>query len=368
MTFGGSPLDSLINGLKQGASKANAAVGAAQSGVNAVLAGGGVINNAVANMNTQAGNVVQQGNEVNQTADEVKQLYSQLGQIAELLGGKSGDLWNIGQALSSDANDIFGQGKALLNMDPNAGGLVGEFIKYWQSLSPDRYVSQAASDAQAAGQNAKAQAMRDLTRRGVSASSGAFGALQKQFATLMATASAAAKTRARQIGLDAQAAQLGKMTEAFNALYDTGNKTQQSALAALGESINANKAAADTIAAQGQGYSQAGSLQQSAGQLFSSAASIFGDAGNLQTNYLSLINNAYGNLSSANIQAADYFRSAVATEVSAVNGGGGGGGGGSVSSAPVEKTKSPSGAWVDLNHGKAARKNEGANLVWDPNA
>lgn len=367
--FGGSPLASLVNGLRSSTNAADAGVGAAQSGVNAVLGGGGRIQSAIGNMNAQAQNVVGQGNAVNKTAQEVKDTYAKLGPIAELLGDRSLELWGLGQTLSTDADDAFGQGRALLNMDPNAGGLAGEFIKYWKSLDPERYVSQSASDTQKSFQNAKGQAERELSRRGVSATSGAFGALQKQFQTAMATALAATKTKARQTGLDQQAAWLKDMTGAANTLYGIGNSTEQNALSALADAINAQKAQADTVAAQGQGLAQAGSLQKDAGSLFASAAGIFGDAGALQTNYLKLVNDAYGNLTNANFNKADAYRQAVATEVNAVNGGGGGGGGGSTSSRSKESggSSEPSGAWVDLTHGKASHA-DGAVWVWDPNA
>lgn len=341
--FGASPLESLNAALTAGASRADAGVGSAQSGVNAVLAGGGQINAAIGNMNAQAGNVVGQANAVNRTAGQVKDAYAQLSPIAALLGDQGKDLYAEGSALSEQAKDVFGQGAALVGMDPNATGLAGEFIKYWQSLSPDRYVSQAASDTQAAQQNAMGQAMRNLSRMGVSPTSGAAGALQRQYQQALATALAAAKTKARQVGLDAQAAQLDKMVGAANTLYNMGNQTEQNALAAKNAGIGAEAKGADVLATQGQGYAQAGSLEANAGQLFGTAANIYGNAGELQNQYLNTVNAAYKNLSSAQLAAADYYRAAAATEVGAVNSGGRGGGGGVSVSSPD---------WVKMDSGR----------------
>lgn len=302
---GTNPLDAL-SGARAYSSEA---VGATKSGLNAVLGGQGQVNAAVNNMNKQANAAIAD-------ADKAKATYAQLGPLAALLGGYGDNLWGEGEALSEQAKDIFGQAGAMMRMDPDAGGLAGEFIKYWQSLSPDRYVSQAASDTQGAYQNAQGQAQRDLARRGVSPTSGAFGALQRQFGSLMATAIAAAKTKARQVGLDQQAAQLDKMVSAANTFYNMGNQMESQSLAAKGQAANDQNAAAGIKAQEAQGYVTVGGLQLNAGQLFGTAAQI-------NNSYLSLVNQAYGQVAQANSSAA-------ATEMSAareLNSGGGGGGG-----------------------------------------
>ena len=341
--FGSSPLESLRAGLQQGASKTNAAVGAAQSGVNAVLAGGGQVQSSIAGMNQQAQNVIQQGNKVNQTADLVKGTYDKLSPVAALLGDYGTTMWNEGRGLSDRANGLYGQGDALMSLDPNAGGIVGEFVKYWQSLSPDRYVSQAESDTQASFQNAGAQMMRDMSRRGVNVSSGAYVNLKKQTGIALATALAAAKTKAREYGLDRQAAQLDKMMAAANQMYGVANQTEGEALSAMNAGASAQAQGAGITANQASGYAQVAQLQANAGQLFGSAASIMGNAGQLQISYGNSVQSAYANLASAQQAAANYYLSAVGQEVSAVNGGGGGGGGMRVSSPPDEWSKVSSG-------------------------
>ena len=147
-----------------------------------------------------------------------------------------------------------------------------------------------------------------------------------------------------------------------NTLFGVANTTQQNALGSQTAAVTAQGQAADAIAAQGQGYAQAGSLQQSAGQLFASAASIYGDVGQLQNQYLSLINQAYGKLSDAQFSKSNAYRNAVATEVSAVNGGGGGGGG----VGGVTVTKAPDDDWMnwrDTGHSQTWNKNDGFGLA-----
>ena len=326
-SFGGNAISSLQSILTGAVNRADAGTSAAQSGVNAILSGGSELRQTQGKISGQADKVNAQGAAINSTADDVKAKYVELSPIYKTLLGYGGDLWDEGASLSTEAKDLFGQGKALTTMDSSAGGLAGEFIKYWQSLSPDRYVSQATSDTQSSYGNALGQSTRELARRGVSATSGAYGALQKQFATSLATALAAAKTKARQTGLDQQAAQLDKMVSAANTLYNMGNSTEANALQAKGQAVAAQGKAGDIIVTQGQGYTAAGNLQATAGQMFSAAGNLYSAIGGLQTNYMSLLNSAYGNLANAHQAAAQTALGAANTEVRANTSGGGGGGG-----------------------------------------
>ena len=351
------------------ASASNSSVDAAQSGVNAVINGSGQTQSAINNINVQAGKVNQQGAAVNATAAQVKAQYDKLDPIAKVLQGYGNDLWNEGVSLSTEAKDVFGQGKALVSLDPSAGGLSAEYIKYWNSLSPDRYVSQATSDVNSSYSNALTQSQRALARRGVSASSGAYGALQKQYSTALATALAAAKTKARQTGLDQQASQLDKMVAAANTLYNMGNATEQNALAAKNGAVDAQGKGADVIATKGEGYANAGKLQATAGSLFADAGNLFASAGDLNNKMLSLINSAYGNLSDAYDKQAgtamDIARGMLSVDGKSSGGSSRSSGGSSGSSSSDDSDAT--GAWINLNHGKAAEK-WGADWVWDPSA
>lgn len=312
--WGGTATSSLNNILGQATYNADAAVRAAQGGVGAVLSGQGVVNSAVAGMNANAQKMNQQADAAIAQANSAKATYDQLGPLAALFGVKASDLWSEGQGLSQTAGTLFGQAGGLLGMDRSAGGIAGEFLRMYDLLSPDRYVAQAASDTQGAFQNSLAQSERNLSRKGVSAGSGASLALQNQFSRLLATAVAAAKTKARQTGIDQQSAYLDKMLSAANTLYGTANQTEQNALTAKNASLTAQSSQGSTIGAQAQGYVTVGGLQIDAGKLFGSAAETMGNAASVNTSYLNALNTAYGNLASANANAAATKRNAAALE------------------------------------------------------
>lgn len=322
-----------------GAGFAGSAVNAAQSGVNAVLGGKSAID---ANLNQMKQNAAAATAAAQNMSPDIASVRGQAGKVndaaaallpyADKIGGLGDQLFGEGTSLYEKAMDIFGQGGALVRMDPSAGGLAGEFIKYWNSLSPDRFVSQAASDTQNSFQNSIGQAERDLARRGVSPSSGAYGALKNQAATAMATALAAAKTKARQMGLDLQSSQLDKMVAAAEKLYGMGNQTAQDALTAQNAGLDAQKAAAGVVQDSGQLYGVAGNLFGTAGQLNASQASaltsaggLYGNAASIENQYLATLNTAYGNLASSNSGAASFYANLIGKMS---NGGGGGVGGG----------------------------------------
>lgn len=297
--------------LAGGQAAANAGASAAQGGINAILGGKSQIDNSVANMNAQAANVVEQANKVNATANEAKGVFDKLSSTASLLGDYGTTMFGEGSKLSTQAQSLLGQGAALMNLDPNAGGLVGEFVKYWNSLSPDRLVSQAASDTQASFQNAQGQLARDLSRRGVSASSGAYANLQKQASLALATALSAAKTKAREAGLAAQSTQLEKMLTAANQTIAQGAQLENSALNAMGAGASAQSQSASVSEQQASGLSQVAQLQASAAQLFGSAANIYGASGQLNNQFLSNLQSAYANLATTQEQAANYYNGMI---------------------------------------------------------
>ena len=375
--FGSNINSSLENALDLGANRANAGVGSAQNGVNYVLDYGATINGDADSMRNQARLVNAQGNALNTTAGEVKttagEIKTMAGRVkgladdltpyADDLSDKGDTLWGQGSALYDEAKDVFGQGKALVSLDPTATGLAGEFVKQYGYLSPDRYVSRAASDTQSSYDNAQGQSERELARRGVSLSSGAAQSLMQKYKQNLASALAGAKTRARQTGIDEQTKMLSTMTSAANTLYNMGNTTAQSATSMQNAGVDAKAKAAGVISDAGDLYSKAGSLEssagqlqssagslrQAAGQLYSNAASIFGDAGSLSLSYAKTVQSAYKDLADAQNAAAKYYLDAAATEVSANNGGSRGGGSSTVTSSsdfdPWESTGHSSSWW-----------------------
>lgn len=309
------------NDVNTGLGYANAAIDSAKAGLKEAQARGNAIRGDAQQMRNQAALINQQANAVNDMANSARAKFDNLSPYASLLSGYGNDLWNEGVNISAGAKDAFGQGGALINMDPNAGGIAGEYIKYWNSLAPDRYVSQAASDTQSAYQNAQGQMDRSMARRGVSGKSGASAELQKQYATSLATALAAAKTRARQVGLDQQAAQLDKMTSAANVLYNMGNQAEAGALAAKGKALDAQNSAAGILGEQAKGYLSVGGLQVNVGDMFGKAAGVYGDAAGIENQYLNTLLKAYGDIKDANLGAANYTLGAASTMARASGGG-----------------------------------------------
>lgn len=365
--FGGGPISSLENILRSGVSSADAGVSAAKQGVAQVIAGGDQIHQDAASMREQAAKVNAQANAALETAADARGVYEELGPLAELFGIEGEALWKQGLGLDDLATDLYGQGAAILNMDPNAGGLASEFVKYWQQLDPDAYVSRATSDVNGAFGNSFGQAVRDLSRRGVSPTSGAYGALMKQKSQMLATALAAAKTNARQTGMKEQAEQLDKMVAAMNTMYGLGNQTTSQGLSAKNQALAAQGEQAALVNQRAAGILNVGNMQINAGQLFGTAGTLFQGAAGVEQSYLSLLENAYGNLASANQNAAGTKMQAAGIEVSANNGGSPAVGGMTVQPVKSDTTPAKTGAWVDTTHGKASHA-DGANWVWDPNA
>lgn len=368
--FGNDPNSSLAAALQTGAGFAQGGVGAAQGGVNAVLAGGGTIHADTGSMRNQARLVNTQAGAVNAEADALKALIPQLDPYKDRLTNYGDDLAALAAVIQGRADDVFGQAGALTSLDPNAGGLAGEYMAYYNLLSPERYVSRYASDAQMAIDNTRAQNERNLARRGVNIGSGANAGLANNLQRIKeAAVLAAAKSLGYDKGVTERGNWIKEMTSAAKTFYDMGTEQQGQALTAKGMAGDMAKGAAGIVTAQGGMLKDVGAMRAQVGELYANAASIFGNAASVETNYLRLTNNAYKMLADAYNSAAQYYLGAAGTEVSANNGGRGGGGGGGGGARVATATEEPAatGAWVDLTHGKASHKN-GAEWVWDPNA
>ena len=352
--FGSTINTSLENALLIGAGKANSAVNAAQSGLSAVIAGGGKIRSDTNFMRDQAHLVNTQAGSVNMTADELAALATTLAPYADKLGGYGDELSALATSLTEQANDTFGQAGALVNMSPNASGLAGEYLNHYASLSPERYVSRAGSDAQAFAENALAQNQRALARRGVSVGSGAGLGMRQQYARMLAELTSSAKTKAWDAGNKAQGEFLGTITNAAKTFYDMGTSGMTQALSAKTSAGDMQKGAAQVIQAQGGLLQDAGSLRAAAGNLYANAASIFGSAAGIENDYLNLIESSYKTLSVAWSDAAKYYLDAAATEVSANNGGSARGSGGvTVTQAPADDWMN----WKGTGHSESWNKN-----------
>lgn len=295
------------NYLGLGQSNMDAAVANAQGALAGANVSAGRMRNDAAAMRGQAQIVNTQGQSLNITADELASLATTLTPYAAKLGGYGDDLNTMAESLTRQSNDSFGQAGFLANMDPNATGLAAEFMKMYGAMSPERYVSRAGSDAQAAAENAMAQNERALARRGVSAGSGASLALRQQYARALAELTASAKTKAWDEGNKAQGQFLNTMTGAAKTFYDMGSQSMTQALSAKTAAGNAQTGAADVVRGMGALIQDAGTIRSQAGQLFANAANIFGSAGQLEGGAEKLSQDAIASLSTALGNAAKFY-------------------------------------------------------------
>ena len=177
-------------------------------------------------------------------------------------------------ALAPYAQQIGGEGDALsafarslLTNNLNDGGLAGEYLGTLDQLkaltgeiNPDRYVSLAASDTQAAYDNAAGQQQRALARQGVSPESGASQALRQQYSRALAAALAGAKTNARRTGMEDQLKAYSNLLSAYQNAASQATSASQAAASNWA-------AAAGIVEKQGSLYANIGGMEVNLGEL-----------------------------------------------------------------------------------------------------
>ena len=288
----------------------------AQSGVTAAQA---AVNNALAAQSANASQVRM----INTDAEAVRGAAGRVSDIASGMAQDSAALRGDASTLRSNAASLWDQGQGwfttgsdLVNLNPNATGMAGEFNKYYNSLSPDSLVSFAASDAQRSVNNTRGQLMRTLAGMGVSPGSAAYGAALAKAQQYEASLLAGVKTRARLLGIDKQGAALAQgMQMAINAT-GLGQNLANAAVSATQGAVSATGQAANVEAARGSLESTAGQLRQGAGQLVATGAGITTAGANAVTSAQSGVTSAYNSVARAQQTAAEYY----ATQASSVLG------------------------------------------------
>lgn len=228
---------------------------------------------------------------------------------------------NTALALTPYADSIFQNGdslsrlaQALLSGDASVGGMAGDYLGATRdaadalaALSPERYVSRAASDVQASFDNAIGQQNRELARRGVNVGSGASATLAQQLKRSLATALASAKTNAWMQGENERIDALTKRAGLFKDVLATGQSASQQATQDFAT-------AAGIVQKQGDMFGEAGTL---AGQQASAYANIGGvevNLGNLELNNQKLVQDAIANVASAQQAMAKFYQDMMDTE------------------------------------------------------
>ena len=223
-------------------------------------------------------------------------------------------------------------------MDADSSPLVAEALKLYGEFDPDRYVAGAAQDIQSQADNARGQSERQLARMGVDPTSGAYAALKSQLQRSLATAKAAAMTRARERGKTDAATMFQSL------IADNANKflSQGGSLAGQGAAIKGQGASAQTGAASVRAY----------------IAVVEGNAATLGLNFSNALRDAYQALANTQIAQADNTRATEQMRVNAVLGSGGGGGGVTVTQAPKDDWMN----WMGTGHSQTWNKNHNPNF------
>lgn len=297
--------------------QAAAAVGSSQSGVSAILG--------------QSGNV-------NQSIEAMRDSAAEMRPIAGKLQGYGDELWAEGSRVMDDALSVLDTGMGFINMDADSSPLVAEALRLYGEFDPDKYVAGAAQDVQIQADNARGQSERQLARMGVNPTSGAYAALKSQLQRSLATAKAAAMTRARERGKTDAATMFQSL------IADNANKflSQGGSLASQGAAI------------KGQGAN----AQTGAASVLADIAGVEGNAATLGLNFSKALQDAYQALANTKVAQADNTRATEQMRVNAVLGSGGGGGGVTVTQAPKDDWMN----WMGTGHSVSWNRNHNPNF------
>lgn len=271
------------------------AVSTAQKGYQAILGGVESANKHIASADNDLESARKSANGMSAAITNVNNSASALSPFAQSLN-------QIGQSQLS----MYDQ---LISGDISRGGIAGDYLGAVKAaadaalnIDPDRYVSMAASDVQSAFANAQGQTERELARRGVSMGSGAsVSNLRKQLAQSLAVALSAAKTKARQQGIDSQ---LNALTQRAGMFKDVLN-TAQSAGAQASENI---AKAAGIFQAQGDLYATAGQLGQSQANSFANIGGVEVNLGQLEMSNNKAVADTLNNISSAQQALGNFYK------------------------------------------------------------
>jgi hypothetical protein len=201
-----------------------------------------------------------------------------------------------------------GIGSSILAGDTSGGGLASQYLNALTlagdaalKINPDRYVSMAAGDVQSSFDNAQGQFQRALSRQGVDAASGAgMSALRRQFTQSLATALAAAKTKARQAGLTDQVNALTQRTSMFKDALATGAALEQQGAENVAK-------AAGIVQAQGDMFAAAGSLGATQANAFANIGGVEVNLGQLELSNNKLVQDALNNVAEAQQAMGKYY-------------------------------------------------------------
>lgn len=284
----------------------NASITNANAGLSAIQAGGATVQADLDKARSSAAGITDQVAGVNKAADQIATESDAFRQYAYLLGLYGGEMYGQGKSVADQGQGILGIGNSLLNLDGSTA-LGSEFLRIYNALRGDNAASRAAADVQSSYANAYGQLVRDIARRGGSGTSGNALALKQQLQQSLATALAAAKTRARQQGLVDQASMLDKITSAGNSILSSGATVFNSGVQAEAAGASATKSASDVQSELVSALAKSGELRASGGNLLAQQASAYTSAAGVDANYLNTLRSAYGDVTQANTEYGKFL-------------------------------------------------------------
>lgn len=180
-------------------------------------------------------------------------------------------------------------------------GAIGLAADAAKNITPDRYVSMAASDVQKSFDNAQEQMARNAGRMGVSEGSGNTAALRQQAAQALATALAAAKTKARQQGVSDQLNALTQTSSLYKDVLSTAQSAQQQGTQTLAQ-------AAGVVQAQGDIFATSGNLSNTQVNAFATIGGVEVNLGQLELQNNEAVQSALQGVAAAQQALGNFYK------------------------------------------------------------
>ena len=262
----------------------NLAAAQSNADMNAARSAGAALTETAGQLGGFADNVMQTAGEVGETADIFRQFAASMERDAVFARANALPWLNAG-------ND-------LLSMDPNAGGMAGEFARLYNQMSPDAMAAGAATSTRKAADVAQKDLLMSLARRGISAGSGAVAAALGKIKEREEASVAAMMTAARKTGLSLQA-------DALKSGFAMALEASGMGKAFSDEAINATMAASDAQGKATAALASKGSLEAQAANIIATQGNMYAASGNLAMGIASNVNDAATGRASARTAAAN---------------------------------------------------------------
>lgn len=268
-------------------------VDTARGGLTAAQAGANAASQAQIQNSATSARIAQDAAALRRTAPRIQNDAATQRGYASMFQGMAG-------AAQEQAAPWLATGSDLRDLNADAGGIAGAWVKNYNALSPDSLVSFAASDAQRSIENTRGQMARTLSRSGVSPSSPAYIAALGEARKYEQALLAGVKTRARLLGLKEQSGALQQGLQMAIGATGMGDQLTRQALAAQQAASAATGAATGAEGAAAGVISQAGDLGIRAGGLnLQGAQTVVGAQ--------QAVTGAYNSLANAQQVATDYY-------------------------------------------------------------